>query len=120
MNLEQWRRDGIQKSANKGIMLNAKSHHPEQIRRAAIGNTIKTYASICSTDALFEEADWKFERRAIRNGYGNKYIKKSKQRNENYQNRKSNLFPHSQSHSFPEALPPTSEERSRVQTSMSE
>jgi saccharopine dehydrogenase-like NADP-dependent oxidoreductase len=101
-------------------MLNAKLHHPEQIKRAAIGNTIKTYTSICSTDALFEEADRKFKRRAIRNGYGNKYIKKSKQQNENYQNRKSNLFPHSQSHSFPEALPPTSEERSRVQTSMSE
>ena len=28
------------KSANKGIMLNAKSHHPEQIKRAAIGNTM--------------------------------------------------------------------------------
>ena len=34
------------KSANKGIMLNAKSHHPEQIKRAAIGNTIKTCTSI--------------------------------------------------------------------------
>jgi hypothetical protein len=61
------------KSANKGIMLNAKSHHPEQIKRAAIGNTIKTYTSICS--ALFEETDRKYERRAIRNRYSNKYIK---------------------------------------------
>jgi hypothetical protein len=57
-------------------MLNAKSHHPEQIKRAAIGNTIKTYTSICSTDALFEEAERKFERRARRNGYSNNYIKK--------------------------------------------
>ena len=64
------------KSANKGIMLNAKSHHPEQVKRAAIGNTIKTYTSICSTDALFEEAEQKFERRARRNGYSNNYIKK--------------------------------------------
>ena len=64
------------KSANKGIMLNAKSHHPEQVKRAAIGNTIKTYSSICSTDALFEEAERKFERRARRNGYSNNYIKK--------------------------------------------
>ena len=86
-------------SAKKGIMLNAKLHHPEQIKRAAIGNTIKTYTSICSTDALFEEAERKFERRALRNVYSNNYIKKSRQQNENCENRKSNLF----LHSFPEA-----------------
>jgi hypothetical protein len=81
-------------------MLNAKLHHPEQIKPAAIGNTIKTYTSICSTDALFEEAERKFERRALRNGYSINYIKKARQQNENCQNRKSNLF----LHSLPEAL----------------
>ena len=30
-------------------MLNAKSHHPEQIKGAAIVNTITTYEAVCST-----------------------------------------------------------------------
>ena len=34
--------------AKKGFMLNAKSHHPEYIKRAVIDNTIKTYTSISS------------------------------------------------------------------------
>jgi saccharopine dehydrogenase-like NADP-dependent oxidoreductase len=87
-------------------MLNAKSHHPEQIKRAAIGNTIKTYTSICSTDALFEEAERTFERRD-ETAIATTMSKKSRQQNENCQDRKSNLFPHSQFHSFPEALPRT-------------
>ncbi|XP_028394455.1 uncharacterized protein LOC114518647 [Dendronephthya gigantea] len=66
------------KSANKGLMLNAKSHHPEHIKRAAIGNTIKTYTSICSNDTLLQEAERKFERRARRNGYDSKYVNKVK------------------------------------------
>ena len=36
------------KPANKGLMLNAKSHHPEHVKRAVINNTIITYTSICS------------------------------------------------------------------------
>ncbi len=49
------------KPANKGLMLNAKSHHPEQIMRATIVNTITTYEAICSNDALLKEAELSFE-----------------------------------------------------------
>ncbi len=54
------------KQANKGLMLNAKSHHPEQIKRATIVNTITTYKAICSNSALLKEAELSFEERAIR------------------------------------------------------
>ena len=52
------------KSANKGLMLNVRSHHSEHVKRAAIDNTIKTYTSICSNDALSQEVEHKFEKRA--------------------------------------------------------
>jgi predicted nucleic acid-binding protein len=98
-------------------MLNAKLHHPEQIKRAAIGNTIKTYTSICSTDALFEEAERKFERRALRNGYSNNYIKKVQTTKRKLPKSKVEPLPTFTSrsltfHSFPDVLPLTSEERS--------
>ena len=38
-------------------MLHAKSHHPEQIKRATIVNTITTYEAICSNDTLLKEAE---------------------------------------------------------------
>ena len=61
-------------------MLNAKSHHPEQIKRATIVNTITTYEAICSNDALLKEAELSFEERAIRNGYNKEYVKTLKGR----------------------------------------
>ena len=68
------------KRANKGLMINAKSHHPEHIKTAAISNTINTYTSICSNDTLLHEAEITFERRAKRNGYDTGYINKVKER----------------------------------------
>ena len=69
------------KPANKGLMLNAKSHHPEQIKRATmIVNTITTYEAICSNDALLKEAELSFEERAIRNGYNREYVKTLKRK----------------------------------------
>ena len=68
------------KPANKGLMLNAKSHHPEQIKRATIVNSITTYEAICSNDALLKEAELSFEERAIRNGYNREYVKTLKRK----------------------------------------
>ena len=62
------------KPANKGLMLNAKSHHPEHIKHAVINNTINTYTSICSTNTLLQEATDSFKTRAQRNGYSPQYI----------------------------------------------
>ncbi len=62
------------KSANKGLMLNKKSNHPEHIKHACVSNTIQTYTAICSNDGLLEEAEQTFNRRAIRNGYDSTYI----------------------------------------------
>ncbi len=61
-------------------MLNAKAHHPEQIKRATIVNTITTYEAICSNDALLKEAELSFEERAIRNGYNREYVKTLKRK----------------------------------------
>ena len=66
------------KPANKGLMLNSKSHHPEHIKRATIDNTIKTYTSICSNEIMLQEAEKKFEKRARRNGYTDGYIREVK------------------------------------------
>ena len=64
------------KPANQGLMLNAKSHHPEHIKYAVINNTINTYTSICSTNTLLQEATDSFKTRAQlqRNGYSPQYI----------------------------------------------
>ena len=68
------------KPANKELMLNASSHHPEQIKKAAIVNTITTYEAVCSTDTLLEEAERSFENRATRNGYKKEYIETLKRK----------------------------------------
>ena len=34
------------KPANKGLVLNAKSHHPEHVKRSVLNNTINTFTSI--------------------------------------------------------------------------
>jgi hypothetical protein len=68
------------KPANKGLMLNAKSHHPEQIKRATIVNNITTYEALCSNDALLKEAELSFEERAIRNGYNREYVQTLKRK----------------------------------------
>ena len=62
------------KSANKGLMLNKKSNHPEHMKQACVSNTIQTYTAICSNDGLLEEAEQTFKRRAKRNGYDSSYI----------------------------------------------
>ena len=62
------------KPANKGLMLNAKSHHPEHVKRAVINNTISTYTSICSKGVLLQEAAESFKTRAQRNGYNPEYL----------------------------------------------
>ena len=62
------------KPANKGLMLNAKSHHPEHVKRAVINNTISTYTSICSNSVLLQEAAESFKTRAQRNGYNPEYL----------------------------------------------
>ena len=45
------------KPANKGLMINERSRHPERMKQAIISNTIYTYTTICSTDALLKEAE---------------------------------------------------------------
>ena len=62
------------KLANKGLILNKKSNHPEHMKQACVSNTIQTYAVICLTDDLRKEAEQMFKRRAIRNGYDTSYI----------------------------------------------
>ena len=64
----------VYQPANKGLMLNAKSHHPEHIKRAVINNTISTYTSICSNSVLLQEAAESFKTRAQRNGYNPEYL----------------------------------------------
>ena len=61
-------------------MLHAKSHHPEQMKRVTIVNTITTYEAICSNDTLLKEAEVSFENRAIRNGYKREYVKTLKRK----------------------------------------
>ena len=41
----------------KGLILNANSHRPEQIKKAAIVNTITTYEAISWSDILLEEGE---------------------------------------------------------------
>ena len=79
------------KPANKGLMLNEKSHHPEHMKQASISNTINTYTTICSTDALLKEAEQTFKRRAIRNGYDSGYVDRVKQRKKTTQKPKESL-----------------------------
>jgi hypothetical protein len=79
------------KPANKGLMLNERSHHPEHMKKACISNTINTYTAICSSDALLEEAEQTFKRRAIRNGYDNSYVDRVKQRKKTTQKQKESL-----------------------------
>ena len=62
------------KPANKGLMLNAKSHHPEHVKRTVINNTISTYTSICSNSVLLQEAAESFKTRAQRNGHNPEYL----------------------------------------------
>ena len=62
------------KPANKGLMLNAKSHHPDHVKRAVINNTINTYTSTCSNRILLQEATESFMTRAQRNGYNPEYL----------------------------------------------
>jgi hypothetical protein len=64
------------KPANKGLMLNAKSNHPDHVKCAVINNTINTYISvyICSNYALLQEAEQSFKTRAQRNGYNQQYV----------------------------------------------
>ena len=62
------------KPANKGLMLNAKSNHPDHVKCAVINNTINTYTSICSNNALLQEAEQSFKTRAQRNGYNQQYV----------------------------------------------
>ena len=50
------------------------------MKQASISNTINTYTTICSTDALLKEAEQTFKRRAIRNGYDSGYVDRVKQR----------------------------------------
>ena len=59
------------KPANKGVILNANSHRPEQIKKAAIVNTITTYEAISWSDILLVEgeAERSFDDRVTRNGY---------------------------------------------------
>ena len=47
-------------------MLNERSHPPEHMQQASISNTINTYTTISSTDALLKEAD----RRSKEEPYG--------------------------------------------------
>ena len=68
------------KPANKGLMLHAKSHHPEQMKRATIVNSITTYEAICSNDTLLKEAEVLFKDRAILNGYKRENVKTLKRK----------------------------------------
>ena len=47
--------------------------------------------AICSSDALLEEAERTFKRRAIRNGYDNSYVDRVKQRKKTTQKQKESL-----------------------------
>jgi hypothetical protein len=62
------------KPASKGLMLNAKSNHPDHVKSAVINNTINTYTSICSNNVLLQEAEQSFKTRALRNGYNQQHL----------------------------------------------
>ena len=62
------------KPANEGLMLNEKSHHPEEVKKTTTSNTIATYEAICSNHTMPKEAEVSFEDRANRNGYKTRYI----------------------------------------------
>ena len=86
MNLESSKRDGT-----RNLMFNERSHHPEQMKQGSISNTINTYTTIYSTDALLKEAEQTFKRRAIRNSYNSGYLDRVKRRNKTRQKPKESL-----------------------------
>ena len=60
------------KPAIKGLMLNAKSNHPDHVKCAVINNTINTYTSICSNNvATCEQVELSLniEKLYQKNGY---------------------------------------------------